>query len=224
MALNRGVILNFNLQHIVTTLPIILLSLAVHEYFHAYVANQLGDPTARLMGRMTFNPFAHIDLFGMLAFILIGFGWAKPVPVNPYAFSDRKSGMIKVSIAGPLSNLALSILFAILYAIFILGCKFFVIRGLYIPGNVFVSVRWILVYGILINITLCVLNLLPFYPMDGSKVLLEFLNGPIGSKIAVFIQKYSYYLFLIILITGIFEKFMSLINSQILSMLNLLLS
>jgi len=86
-------------------IPPILFALTVHEYFHGYVALRMGDPTAKFAGRLTFNPIKHIDLFGLLAFILFRFGWAKPVPINPYNFTDRKKGILYTSLAGPLSNL-----------------------------------------------------------------------------------------------------------------------
>ena len=97
--------------------PVILLALTIHEWAHAYTANRLGDPTARHMGRMTLNPLAHLDLFGTLAIVLIGFGWAKPVPVNMANLREPRRHMMWISAAGPLSNLAQAMIFGLLLQI-----------------------------------------------------------------------------------------------------------
>ena len=99
--------------------PGILFALTIHEYCHAWTANRLGDPTARLQGRLSLNPIAHLDLFGTICFVLAGFGWGKPVPVNPYNFKNPRKGDMLVSFAGPASNFisafVLGIIFRLVY-------------------------------------------------------------------------------------------------------------
>ncbi len=152
---------------------IILCILPVHEYAHALAAYKLGDPTAKSMGRLTLNPVAHIDWIGAAAIILLGFGWAKPVPVNPFRFRDqskRKSGMAITALAGPLSNIIVAIAGMILlrviasipaWSIDSFGAQQMITYGFY--------------FLISINISLAVFNLIPIYPLDGSRILGRFL-------------------------------------------------
>lgn len=106
----------FNLTSMLLTLPIVLLSLTVHEFAHALTANVLGDPTPRWQGRLTLNPLAHLDPIGTLVLILTRrFGWAKPVPINPAYFKDWRTGMALVGVSGPLSNVVLAFIFALPY-------------------------------------------------------------------------------------------------------------
>lgn len=158
-------------EALILLFPLLLFSVIVHEYAHGYVAGLWGDPTARMLGRLTLNPVPHIDLFGsilvpgllLLSGSSILFGWAKPVPVTPENFRDRKMGDIMVSLAGPASNVLLAIgLAAVLILAGLIGP---------IPG-----VLWTLCsYGILINFVLAVFNLLPIPPLDGSHVVAALL-------------------------------------------------
>lgn len=144
---------------LITVLPVILLALTVHEWAHAYSAYRLGDPTARHLGRMTLNPMAHLDLFGTLAIIFIGFGWAKPVPVNPNNLREPRRHMMWIAAAGPLSNIAQALIFGLLLQMMtMMGGS---------SGIMFKIVH----YGIIINCALAVFNLLPVPPLDGSKIL-----------------------------------------------------
>lgn len=164
-----------------------LIAITLHELAHGYTAYKLGDNTAKERGRLTLNPIKHIDPIGLLALIIIHIGWAKPVPINTMNFKSRKSGTILVSIAGPLTNLLLAILFAVLLKVTI---------GL----NLYLS--FFLQYGVILNIGLAVFNLLPLPPLDGSKIVASLL--PI--KLERLFYKYQRYLSLIVLvlyITGI---------------------
>ena len=164
-----------------------LIAITLHELAHGYTAYKLGDNTAKEQGRLTLNPIKHIDLIGLIALIVIHIGWAKPVPINPMNFKSRKSGTILVSIAGPLTNLLLAIVFAILLK---------VTYGL----NIYLS--FFFRYGIILNIGLAVFNLLPLPPLDGSKIIASLL--PI--KLERLFYKYQRYLSVIVLIlylTGI---------------------
>ena len=145
--------------------PVILFSLTVHEYSHGRMALLLGDDTAQRLGRLSFNPMRHLDILGVLFFYFVGFGWAKPVPVDPRNFVSPRRDMMYVAIAGPLSNIALAV-----------GCSFFI--RLISPEFSYLFV--ILAYGIWINVALAIFNMLPMYPLDGSSVL----KGMVSQKIA----------------------------------------
>lgn len=146
----------------------LVFSAIIHEYMHGWMANQLGDPTAKNEGRLTLNPIPHIDLFGsiLLPFLLVatgaGFvlGWAKPVPFNPYNLRDAKWGPAKVAIAGPLGNLIVAVFFGLIL-------RFFPLNSMVLIGYLQIIV--------FINLLLMVFNLVPIPPMDGSKVLMPFL-------------------------------------------------
>ena len=145
--------------------PVILFSLTVHEYSHGRMALLLGDDTAQRLGRLSFNPMRHLDILGVLFFYFVGFGWAKPVPVDPRNFVSPRRDMMYVAIAGPLSNIALAV-----------GCSFFI--RLISPEFSYLFV--ILAYGIWINVALAIFNMLPMYPLDGSSVL----KGMVSQKTA----------------------------------------
>lgn len=143
------------------------LSLTVHEFAHAWSAFKLGDTTAREQGRLTLNPLSHIDVFGTLILPLLGvpFGWAKPVPVNPLRFDRRYSmrkGMLITAAAGPISNLLLALIVAV-----ILGVQLRIDPGSLRGGSPFTL---LLVMMMQINVALAIFNLLPIYPLDGSRI------------------------------------------------------
>lgn len=151
-------------------IPVILISLSIHELAHAYVSYRLGDPTARDLGRLTLNPLKHLDPFGTIMLVVsitrgIGFGWAKPVPINPAYYKNRKLGTILVSLAGPLSNVLQALVFAfpLLYIRLVFGSvsDYSALGVLYLLSNLFVR----------INLGLAVFNMLPVPPLDGSKIL-----------------------------------------------------
>jgi Zn-dependent protease len=149
-----------------------LLAVMLHEVAHGYVAEKLGDPTARMLGRLTFNPFKHIDPFGLLMLFLIGFGWARPVPVNPLNFKRPRQDMVWVALAGPLSNLLLAGLSG--------GCLY--LLGRMAPGAVGTPGRMIFEpltlmagFSLYINLVLAVLNLIPVPPLDGGRVVVGVL-------------------------------------------------
>ena len=154
-------------------LIIFFFSVIIHEISHGYAALRKGDTTARDMGRLTFNPIPHIDLFGTiilpLIFLLmpggIIIGWAKPVPINPYYFKDMKKDLIVVSAVGPLSNIGLAIILAVLFRMFPYG----------ILGN-------FMRYGVAINLLLAFFNLIPIPPLDGSQILQGFLPYEMREK------------------------------------------
>lgn len=141
---------------------VVFCTMPVHECAHAFVANKLGDGTARLSGRMTLNPMKHIDPIGALMIILVGFGYAKPVPVNPRNFKNPKTGMALTALAGPVSNLLMAAIFILLKNIV----------GVLPAANVLATALYLFfTYAAIINIGLAVFNLIPIPPLDGSRVL-----------------------------------------------------
>ena len=163
-----------SLYRLMTFVPGLLLSLTVHEFAHARVALAFGDPTAKYLGRVTLNPLKHLDPIGTIAIIVtqlggVGFGWAKPVPVNPLNLYPRRLGDILVSLAGPLSNLTLA-------AVLLGALKLWMHLGpARIPEPLFTNgFLWCLVI-MLVNVTLCVFNLVPLFPLDGHHILRELL-------------------------------------------------
>jgi Zn-dependent protease len=148
------------------TLIIFLFSITIHEFSHAAAADYLGDPTARLAGRKTLNPIAHIDPLGFLAMILFGFGWAKPVPVDPYNLKNPRRDNLLIAFAGPASQIILSLILALIYH----GLNF--IFSSTVALNI---LQDIITTFIQINLILAFFNLLPFSPLDGFSVVLGLL-------------------------------------------------
>ena len=154
-----------------TTIKLIVLltALPFHEFAHAWAANKLGDPTARYQGRLTLNPLRHLDLMGSLLMLLAGFGWAKPVPINPRNFKNPKVGMALSSAAGPLANLLLAYLGMILWKVVLyLQYPFDSVEILGSLSDVFQLI-------VMLNLGLAVFNLIPIPPLDGSRLFTVFL-------------------------------------------------
>lgn len=183
------------LELVVDYLPGILalfFCLPVHEFAHGYVAYKLGDPTPKYDGRLTLNPFVHLDLWGSVCLVFAGFGWAKPVMVNPFNLRDRKGGMALVAIAGPIANLVMMLIFALLARIV------WMFAG---ASAWFILIVQILLSIAYINLCLAVFNLLPVPPLDGSKVLYYFLPNRIAYQIQSHEQT-IYIVFMAILVLG----------------------
>lgn len=158
----------------------ILIALTVHEWSHAYVATRLGDPTSHNEGRLTLNPIAHLDPLGTLLFLLVGFGWAKPVPINPSYFRNVRTGILLTAAAGPFSNLILAMLSYIGLTLLAGGSEtggsVWGLLSLSSGGSIgqMFFVRF-LASSIFVNLALMAFNLLPVAPLDGSKVLQAFI-------------------------------------------------
>lgn len=168
--------------------PPLLLSLILHEVAHARMALAFGDPTALRAGRITLNPLKHLDPLGTIAMLVIGFGWAKPVPVNPYLLKPPRLGDIMVSLAGPLTNLALAI---------IAGCVVKIL--ITIPGDFMESllgnmIFMTLFFTMLINLMLCLFNMIPLAPLDGHHILGQLLPSHMRAGYAMFQKRYGSFL------------------------------
>jgi len=150
-----------DLAALILFIPPVLAALTIHEYAHGWVAYQLGDPTAKLLGRLTLNPLAHLDPIGTILLLLYKFGWAKPVPVNPTYFRNPHRDMIWVALAGPVSNIMLA---AVLGAALQVMLRYAVI-------DVFGAFYQMMTMGVFINLMLALFNMLPIPPLDGSKVV-----------------------------------------------------
>ena len=146
----------------------IFIALTVHEFSHALMAKWRGDRTAEREGRLTLNPIAHIDVMGLIPLLLFGFGWAKPVPYNPYNFKNPKWDSVLVGLAGPVSNLLLAIISAFIMRILV---SFGVLTSL----NLLIVFLFLL---IIINLFLMIFNLIPIHPLDGSKLLFAIFDAP----------------------------------------------
>ena len=169
------------------TLPALLLSLSIHEYAHSYAAYKLGDKSQKALGRLTLDPFKHIDPIGFLCIALFGFGWGKPVVVDDRNFKNRAKGVMLVSLAGPLSNLLLAIVLTIILKILIITGAISVVVTSSVAGILFNM----LILTIQFNVVFAVFNMLPIPPFDGSKVLHYFLPYKF-KNIMYTIQKYSF--------------------------------
>ena len=174
---------------IVGSLLASVIVLTLHEFAHAFVAYKCGDPTAKFSGRMSLNPLKHFDAFGMLTFALVGFGWAKPVPVNPYNFKNYKWGSFLTSSAGVITNYLTSFLFypvALLVYFYLLP----LVEGTYGEYLLYYFFN-ALVWN---SLSFCVFNLLPFYPLDGFRMIDAFAKK--RGKIYWFLKRYGYFILL----------------------------
>lgn len=190
--------LGLTLPALISRIVVLLTAFSVHEFAHAWTADHFGDDTPRYNGRLTLNPMAHLDPMGSLMLIVAGFGWAKPVPVNPYILRRRsESALMWVSLAGPLSNFLLAIFAAIPFRVGLLpvGAAFVPASGL-LP-----SLPQFLYHWITINLVLMLFNLIPLAPLDGEKIA-DYFFPPSWSDFLARIRPYGPMILLLLFIAG----------------------
>lgn len=197
-----------NFFDIVVRAIVLLTAIPIHEAAHAYVADKMGDPTGRYMGRLTLNPMAHFDLVGSIAMLAAGIGWAKPVPINPRNFREPKKGMAISAAAGPISNLivaaiSLSAAKILMYVSYQAGVNT-VLSTLFTIFNLMCS----------INISLAIFNLIPIPPFDGSRIFNYFLPDKFYFKVMEY-EQYIVIGLLIILFTGVLDVPLAILSNLI---------
>ena len=187
---------------IIVRIPAVLLAISGHEAAHGWMAYKRGDPTAKLLGRITLNPVKHFDLIGMLSMLLVGFGWAKPVPFNPRNFKKYRLDTALVALAGPISNFIMASVALFVY----FACR--AVLGFFLVSGAAAQIISILLEMILmiciLNISLGVFNLIPIPPLDGSKVLFSFLPARAFNFILNY-ERYGFLILVIVLFTGILD-------------------
>jgi Zn-dependent protease len=183
---------NFNLWNLLLPLPWIILGLSFHEFCHAWVSNRLGDPLPEQQGRLTLNPLKHIDPIGLIAIVLFRFGWAKPVEINPRYYKNPLRDTVWVSLAGPVGNFILALLFTVIIRV----------MPLFNISDQLINYMGI---GLYFSLALGFFNLLPIPPLDGSKILRYFLKGSAGYQFDR-LEPYGFFILIILLIIPGFQR------------------
>ena len=182
---------NLPVQILVLLIPSLMFSLSFHEFSHAWMAKKCGDNTAANLGRLSLNPLAHLDPIGSLMILFVGFGWAKPVPVNSLSLNNPRKDMMKIAAAGPASNVLLALIASLIFR----------------ASNIIdINLDYLLFYFIQINISLAVFNMIPISPLDGSQIFTGYLsknNPDLAQKIQSYGPQFLFGLILFGYITGI---------------------
>lgn len=189
--------MTYLLSNIIYVLPAVLIAICLHEFAHGAVSYSLGDPTPKAQGRLSINPFHHLDLWGTLMLVFVGFGWAKPVEVDARYYDNPKSDMVKVALAGPIMNF-----FVAFICLLIMG----IMEGIYATSWT-IYVYNLLYFTALINVGLGLFNLIPLPPLDGSKVLAAILPADKYFSYMRF-EQYGMFLVLILVLSGAFSGFL----------------
>lgn len=190
-------------------LPALVIALSCHEAAHAWAANKMGDPTAKNLGRLTLDPTKHFTLWGIVAFLFIGFGWGKPVPTNPRNYDNYKKGNVVVALAGVTTNLIISFIFYFIYFLLI-------VFGV----NNEIIIR-IIIYIVYMNIILCFFNLIPIPPLDGHHLVKGFIARK-SQKFYFMYQRYGYFVLLFLLFaTNIIQVGLSFVSGWVLTLYSL---
>ena len=198
------------------SLPIVFLSLSLHETAHGFAAWRLGDPTARSLGRLTLNPLKHLNPLGCLCMALTGFGWATPVPINSRYVKKPRRDIALTSLAGPLSNLLLATVFLLLVRF--VGFEWLIKRVYFDPAtsafvrNVIYYLYLFLQMGVSMNVSLALFNLFPVPPLDGSRILFSLLPPKVYFKIMPYERQITLVLMLVLLVSTYFGWFSALVN------------
>lgn len=166
----------FSIYSKILSLPGIIIALSFHEFAHAWMSNKLGDPTPRMQGRLTLNPLAHVDLLGFICLLICGFGWGKPVMINPYYYKKRRRDELLVALAGVTMNLILAVLFSF-------PTKLFYSMYAQTGSGLMEIIYYIFMFTVQINLCLMIFNLIPVPPLDGWGILTQLVD----------LEKYSWY-------------------------------
>ncbi len=187
---------------------VLFTAITIHEYAHGFVADRLGDPTPRNSGRLTLNPISHLDPIGALCMIIFGFGWAKPVPFNPYYFRNRKRDTALVALAGPAANVALAFASTVVYVP--LAVLYYMSGYNGILGFVVGTLQSL----VSLNIGFAVFNLIPFPPLDGSKILGAALPNSTYMKLLEY-ERFGFPVLLILSATGVLGRALGVIINPV---------
>jgi len=189
------------IMQLLIQIPILLITLTIHEFSHGYVAYLLGDDTAKRAGRLTLNPISHIDPIGLLMLFIVHIGWAKPVPVNPYNFKNQKKDMAITAAAGPASNFVMAIILSVVFNV-LKNIDPTIVNN---AGQITKLFPYIIHFTILINLALGIFNLIPIPPMDGSKILGGFLSDEAYNRYTAQERKGAQILMIIFAISFVFK-------------------
>lgn len=209
--------MNFDFSSLIYVIPAVMIAFSVHEFAHAFMSYKLGDRSQKERGRLTLNPLKHLDPMGTIALVFFGFGWAKPVQVDPYFYKNKKEGMIWTAIAGPLSNFVVAFIATIVYGLLV---KFNIPQQNQITWYIFM----LLGYIISLNIGLGILNMIPIPPLDGSKVLMGILPEESYFKLMKYEMYFSFIIVLVFIsgiLTGPLVHARSLIIDAFLNIVNM---
>lgn len=200
-----------SLSELLARFIVLFTAITVHEYAHGFIAYKLGDPTAKYAGRLSLNPLSHLDPIGALCMVLFRFGWAKPVPINPMYFKDRKRDGAIVAVAGPLANIVLAFLSTIIFAVYYVY--------VYIPFPNFLTqfVYTVFMQLAVVNISFAVFNLIPFPPLDGSKILGAFLSYENYGRLLQY-ERFGFPVLIFLSLTGVLGRILSLFINPLFSL------
>lgn len=190
----------FDLLEIIKFVPMVLIALTFHEFAHGWVSKKLGDPTPEMTGRMTLNPLAHLDPVGTLLMLFTGFGWAKPVQINPRYYKDPKKGMALTALAGPVSNFLLAVIAMLIY-----GVCFVLYEKTVLTVATLNTIAKLTMRFVVLNLSFMIFNFIPIPPLDGSRVLGVFLSNEAYFKLQQY-ERYSFMLIILLSVTNVFNK------------------
>ena len=185
---------NMGFRDILIILPLLIMSLSVHEYAHARVSTAFGDPTPRNQGRLTLNPLAHLDPIGTLMLVVAGFGWARPVMIDMRYYKRRNLGLVLTSLAGPMANLAISVIILLIFKVLFMFPL--------VNSGFIVSLFEVLQQAAFLNVLLFVFNMLPIPPLDGSRLVTAALHK--RPDLVVPYNKYGGFLLLFLILSDRF--------------------
>lgn len=197
-----------SISELLARIIVLFTAITVHECAHGYVAYKLGDPTAKYSGRLSLNPLSHLDPIGALCMVFFRFGWAKPVPINPMYFRDRKRDSAIVALAGPVSNIILAFVSTVFYALY------FVFVYLKFQNFITAFVCAVFEQLALLNISFAIFNLIPLPPLDGSKILGAFLSYENYGKLLQY-ERFGFPVLILLSLTGVLGAFLSMFISPL---------